>query len=1221
MEQIFGKGKKVYILKCVLSLLCVLFVFCGMFHTKLDEYYKYNNIVKGNQNTDNATELVITEKETIRQKFIAEGNWLISTGIYIETEKENREGELLVSLLDENGTVFKQVITRFSDISSKEFNKIDFNVSLVQGETYFVEVALQNTNQQVLVLLAPKPEGEAENPCTINGKSADGILVQQLYLSEKSIGLVNGYEIFYSVVSFILLTVVLCFGICKFEVLFQERKKEEYIRLVPAAVFFALLLVMKFNPLSEYGTEVKEFKRIIGEGIINNYDCSQVTTNFTLWFGMFVVLFLCILSGGLYLYAKDWNEEEKKAFKWLGKMLPLGYVSIGFQVISFFAETDKNVFHFSFSVLTILIICSLVFILGKFGRKISFEHNKQIIFMFFLWSFPVGVLLGEYWENGRILLDIFFSMNVVFWIFLMGAKRYLICSPVETILQVLFKVSAIIPLVTFVYIEGICILNQHNLFVGSPKVAYLLAIAGTVLLGGISFFILRKKEWFRKKNCYGMVVFGVAFLTIQLPLATTTGRSLFEHANASVLISDFLNFGKIPIVEHYGGHMLSTVLEGYLYGWINNDAYGAIYTPYYALTVPLIVVGFYLLLKQILDEEYAFWICLLIPFYDYWEYYGLGVYAILGFVWYIKKPSLKKSFLVWWICIACALYRLDVGLSFGGAVFVGIVFYCIMHKKAIKQWSFSFLLSAFICILTWGVLCLKAGVSPVERAVEFLLISLSNENWAYDGLGEAGLGLFSWSYIVVPFIILLCMVYIVFSKSFREKIGNGKYYILLTIGAAYLFNFSRGLVRHNLVEMATNVIIWCGYIFIAMFLSCFLKKKEVFLYALAVLMIVNNSLLSTAGFSKEGILEKSVDKLGETAIGWPVGSGDGAGETWQTLKENQNKVNRIMPNADLQQKIERLNKILNLVLNEDDTYLDFINESFLYSALERECPVYVSQSPGQLSGEFTQEKFMEQIESKREQVPLALMPTIWMRGLEIEIDGIANNTRYYKVAEYIYQNYRPLCRVDNIAIWCSKERYQEFYNLISGNIEQYNAEENMEDAYEFIDWGYDGYRYIENEKGENVMTYAEYLHSYPQELLPYLWANSDKKEAKSGELLGELKEKEKNVFVFSGSETIENSEKKNGNYLKFACRYNGEDKEGWESDEDEQCTVTLKLGKYENGEFEEKYQVKFTVKEGNYEYLIRVSSDYYWYSENINAVKIVSKKQLNNKEMCIIAGD
>lgn len=328
-----------------------------------------------------------------------------------------------------------------------------------------------------------------------------------------------------------------------------------------------------------------------------------------------------------------------------------------------------------------------------------------------------------------------------------------------------------------------------------------------------------------------------------------------------------------------------------------------------------------------------------------------------------------------------------------------------------------------------------------------------------------------------------------------------------------------------------------------------------------------------------------------------------------------------MPNADLQQKIERLNKILNLVLNEDDTYLDFINESFLYSALERECPVYVSQSPGQLSGEFTQEKFMEQIESKREQVPLALMPTIWMRGLEIEIDGIANNTRYYKVAEYIYQNYRPLCRVDNIAIWCSKERYQEFYNLISGNIEQYNAEENMEDAYEFIDWGYDGYRYIENEKGETVMTYAEYLHSYPQELLPYLWANSDKKEAKSGEVLGELKEKEKNVFVFSGSETIENSEKKNGNYLKFACRYNGEDKEGWESDEDEQCTVTLKLGKYENGEFEEKYQVKFIVKEGNYEYLIRVSSDYYWYSENINAVKIVSKKQLNNKKMCIIAGD
>ena len=49
--------------------------------------------------------------------------------------------------------------------------------------------------------------------------------------------------------------------------------------------------------------------------------------------------------------------------------------------------------------------------------------------------------------------------------------------------------------------------------------------------------------------------------------------------------------------------------------------------------------------------------------------------------------------------------------------------------------------------------------------------------------------------------------------------------------------------------------------------------------------------------------------------------------------------------------------------------------------------------------------------------------------------------------------------------------------------------------------------------------------------------------------------------------------------------------------------------------------MKFNVKEGTHEYLIRISSDYYWYSENINAVKIDSKKQLNNKEMCIMAGD
>ena len=56
----------------------------------------------------------------------------------------------------------------------------------------------------------------------------------------------------------------------------------------------------------------------------------------------------------------------------------------------------------------------------------------------------------------------------------------------------------------------------------------------------------------------------------------------------------------------------------------------------------------------------------------------------------------------------------------------------------------------------------------------------------------------------------------------------------------------------------------------------------------------------------------------------------------------------------------------------------------------------------QLSGEYTQERFIEEIE--KADAPIVLMPTTHSRGSVI-LDEISNVYRNYKVAEYIYMNY------------------------------------------------------------------------------------------------------------------------------------------------------------------------------------------------------------------------
>ena len=109
------------------------------------------------------------------------------------------------------------------------------------------------------------------------------------------------------------------------------------------------------------------------------------------------------------------------------------------------------------------------------------------------------------------------------------------------------------------------------------------------------------------------------------------------------------------------------------------------------------------------------------------------------------------------------------------------------------------------------------------------------------------------------------------------------------------------------------------------------------------------------------------------------------------------------------------------LLDEGETFADFMNKTLLYPVLGYNCPVYVSQSPLQLSGDFTQKEFIKEIKD----VPIVLMPVDRENyRCSSSLDGVANAYRYYRVSEYIFRNYRPLCRYGNdYAVWCIPEKY------------------------------------------------------------------------------------------------------------------------------------------------------------------------------------------------------
>ena len=157
----------------------------------------------------------------------------------------------------------------------------------------------------------------------------------------------------------------------------------------------------------------------------------------------------------------------------------------------------------------------------------------------------------------------------------------------------------------------------------------------------------------------------------------------------------------------------------------------------------------------------------------------------------------------------------------------------------------------------------------------------------------------------------------------------------------------------------------------------------------------------------------------------------------------------------------------------------------------------------------------------------------------------------------------------------------------------------IETPIENIDYGYDDLL-------SKQFNYLNFIHNYDLEYLPYIWANYDTKKSINNRVLSRLISVPNNRFLIN---PLENNYKIKGNYLLITGNFKNEEK------------VTIKLGNLKDNIFSEKYKYNFIAKEGTQNYLLRVSTDYYWYTNEINSVEVVSENGIKNVSMKILEGD
>lgn len=787
--------------------------------------------------------------------------------------------------------------------------------------------------------------------------------------------------------------------------------------------YFISWMSLLFRPKGSYAIE--SFNRIIGMGVVNDSDITKIISHFYLFL---FVLFLSVLflykSRFFFLsYLKKRNISEL----WiLSILLILGLINNLLYI--FVAFVNSSQIRISANLLLILIVYySLAFLV-----KIRKQEVDKIVLL----SFGLSSLF--FVSTGFKFLAIFIAILSLLTVFF----RSLNTSFYEKI-NIELVVTSSFPLLLFALIEAIHILPQYGLFVTQPLILFWILSLITLLIGWLAdgYFSVKKTPIFG--SCL-LLLTGYALLSCQQGFYINVNADIFETANSSVLISDFLNHGVIPIVGHYGGHMLSGVLEGVGYAWLTGDHYGAIFSPYSGYMLwPVWAICFFLLMKIVLRDEIGALIsALCFPFISSLAIFFLGLIVCFSTIAFVRRPNKTNSVLLWASWVFCALYRLDLGFAFILAS-VGAVSLIYLQRKdfnLLRYFFFSGAIFLVLGILIWLSACLHEGVDPILRFKEFIAISASNRNWAYGYIGNPQLMAYSWCYLIVPALVTCSLAWLIVSKKIGRELGRTDIIVLLLVlGLSYLANYTRGLVRHSLVEMAVPFIIWSAYLYLALVVSFISKKRILVLPTLLLFFVLNGLIISNSTFSSPSLLQTYLSNSINLTDSWRKIENNGK-NFWTNLKNGTYGLNRIQVNTELQRTISEFNSFLTEFLEPNETYLDFMNKSFLYSATNRLNPVYAAQSPIHLSGEFAQEMYLKEIEKKIKKVPFAIFSRNDL-AIGTKLDGVDHVIRYYKIAEYIYQNYQPLLSFGNYAVWVQKNRYAEYRKklqkvLVSDNVQK-----------------------------------------------------------------------------------------------------------------------------------------------------------------------------------------
>jgi len=763
------------------------------------------------------------------------------------------------------------------------------------------------------------------------------------------------------------------------------------------------------------------FNRVFGNATLAGID-AQKRVNVMLFYNLlFTVLFFFItfLIIRWFLEQKDsYKTDEQASTKVLSLINSISICIIANHLILSINELNQlPLTLYAEQILIVMLVVSLIYYRFRFTTYEKFKWGlftglASALFVYFIiWNEIIGI-----WINRDFKLGVIYFVNLFALFFVLNKFNKIDFERLKTASIPLFYGTAFMA----VFLELTNIMNQHGFYIVNrlrwAKIIYiLLAIICLVI-----YFskLHRKNNW--ENICYLGLIISIASFTQLPPLSISATTELFEQANHGMLTYSFFNSGSIPILESFDGHMLRYSFGGLIYGLLNGQGALGIDSSYFFYSFANLfncIILFYLL-KNIFSIEFSLFAVLFIPL-NYSDFFVLTVVLL---IYCIKKDTVGSYFLYLASIALAAFYELPPAVAVGiGSIITLLIILLpdVLRQKKLTISARRFLKAVCLFIISilcvYFLLCLFKQINPISRLLEILGLINSNNNWAYSNIGNQNHIVFNILYFILPVLITAALICILYKFKVNIKV-NMAATVCVALFIGHFANYSRMLGRHSLAEGSNRIVFALQFTILplALLTAIFAPKWKKWYFTFVVMGLpaiitfcINNNL-----------------SFGNSMMNYAMSTIENGNIYYKGNTEKTARVNYSYVLSTHSAVIS----MINAVVPSNETYMDLSSQTMLYALTGREKPVYINQSPLHLSGEYTQIAFINQINNYNGKCDFALLGGNWMN-----LDGLKNEYRYYKVYEYLNAEFVPLCQSsDGYELWVRKTRYNEINSILSG---------------------------------------------------------------------------------------------------------------------------------------------------------------------------------------------